>query len=71
MCGNAWEWTASDYEDYPGRKPPTSLAGTGLKVIRGGGYDAPPKNATTTYRGAIPPDRTPDKTGFRLARDVQ
>ncbi len=71
MCGNAWEWTASDYEDYPGRNPPTSLAGAGLKVIRGGGYDVSPKRATTTYRGAIPPDRTPDKTGFRLARDVQ
>ena len=71
MCGNAWEWTASDYEDYPGRKTPSSLAGAGLKVIRGGGYDVPPKRATTTYRGAIPPDRIPDKTGFRLARDVQ
>ncbi|MGH9854089.1 MAG: SUMF1/EgtB/PvdO family nonheme iron enzyme [Blastocatellia bacterium] len=71
MSGNAWEWTASDYEDYPGRKPPSALAGAGLKVIRGGSYDVPPKSATTTYRGAIPPDRTPDKTGFRLARDVQ
>jgi formylglycine-generating enzyme required for sulfatase activity len=71
MCGNAWEWTASDYEDYPGRKSPTALAGAGLKVIRGGGYDVSPKSATTTYRGAIPPDRVPDKTGFRLARDVQ
>jgi serine/threonine-protein kinase len=71
MTGNAWEWTASDYEDYPGRKTPTSLAGTGLKVIRGGAYDVPPKRATATYRGAIPPDRIPDKTGFRCARDAQ
>ncbi len=71
MCGNVWEWTSSDYEDYPGRKTPSSLAGAGLKVIRGGAYDVPPKRATATYRGAIPPDRIPDKTGFRCARDVQ
>jgi formylglycine-generating enzyme required for sulfatase activity len=71
MCGNAWEWTSSDFEDYPGRKIASSLAGAGLKVIRGGAYDVAPKRATTTYRGAIPPDRVPDKTGFRCARDAR
>jgi formylglycine-generating enzyme required for sulfatase activity len=71
MSGNVWEWTASDYQDYPGRKTPSSLASAGLKVIRGGAYDVPPKRATATYRGALSPDRIPDKTGFRLARDVQ
>ncbi len=71
MCGNVWEWTASDYTDYPGRRTPSLLAGAGLKVIRGGAYDVAPKRATTTYRGAIPPDRTPDRTGFRCARGAQ
>jgi serine/threonine-protein kinase len=71
MCGNAWEWTASDFEDYPGHKVASSLAGAGLKVIRGGAFDVAPKRATTTYRGAIPPDRIPDKTGFRCVRDAQ
>jgi serine/threonine-protein kinase len=71
MCGNVWEWTAGDYRDYPGRKTPSPLAGAGLKVIRGGAYDVSPKRATTTYRGAISPDRTLDKTGFRCARDAQ
>lgn len=71
MCGNAWEWTLSDFKDYPGRQVASSLAGAGLKVIRGGAYDVAAKRATTTYRGAIPPDRVPDKTGFRCARDAQ
>lgn len=71
MCGNVWEWTANDFKDYPGRKTASSLAGSGLKVIRGGAYDADLKNATTTYRGAVSPDRVYDKTGFRCARDAR
>ncbi|MGE0132639.1 MAG: SUMF1/EgtB/PvdO family nonheme iron enzyme [Blastocatellales bacterium] len=71
MCGNAWEWTSSDFKDYPGRKVASSLAGAGLKVIRGGAYDVAAKRATTTYRGGISPDRIPDKTGFRCVRDAQ
>jgi serine/threonine-protein kinase len=71
MCGNVWEWTASDFKDYPGRKIPSALAGAGLKVIRGGAYDSSPKNSTATYRGAVSPDRAFDKTGFRCARDAK
>jgi formylglycine-generating enzyme required for sulfatase activity len=71
MCGNVWEWTASDFEDYPGKKGASVLAEAKLKVIRGGAFNVEPKRATTTYRGAIPPDRVPDKTGFRCVRDVQ
>jgi formylglycine-generating enzyme required for sulfatase activity len=71
MCGNVWEWTASEFKDYPGRKIASSLAGAGLKVIRGGAYDVALKNATTTYRGALSPSRAYDKTGFRCARDAK
>ena len=71
MCGNVWEWTASDFEDYPGKKGSSILAEAKLKVIRGGAFDVAPKRATATYRGAISPDRVPDKTGFRCVRDVQ
>ncbi|MGH9751565.1 MAG: SUMF1/EgtB/PvdO family nonheme iron enzyme [Blastocatellia bacterium] len=71
MCGNVWEWTASDFKDYPGSKIPSALAGAGLKVIRGGAYDAIPKNSTTTYRGALSPDRPYPRTGFRCARDAK
>src|SRR5262245_50548932 len=71
LCGNAWEWTSSEFADYPGRKAASSLAGAGLKVIRGGAYDVAPRRATSTYRGAVPPDRAFDKTGFRCVREAQ
>jgi formylglycine-generating enzyme required for sulfatase activity len=71
MSGNVWEWTATDFKDYPGRKTASSFAGSGLKVIRGGAYDEDLKNATTTYRGAVSPDRAYNKTGFRCARDAR
>ena len=71
LCGNVWEWTSSEFVDYPDRKVASSLANAGLKVIRGGAYDVPPKRATSTYRGAVPPDRVFDKTGFRCVRDAQ
>jgi serine/threonine protein kinase/formylglycine-generating enzyme required for sulfatase activity len=80
MTGNAWEWTASDYKEYPGAatfSPPEGYKN--LKVIRGGSYDSSPKFATTTVRrawpatpGDAPPGQTPDysQTGFRLAKDA-
>jgi formylglycine-generating enzyme required for sulfatase activity len=71
MCGNVWEWTASDFKDYPGHKIHSPLADAGLKVIRGGAYDVDVKNVTTTYRGAVSPDRAYDNTGFRCARDAK
>ena len=74
MCGNVWEWTSSEfaaYPGYPGKKAASSLVGAGLKVIRGGAYNVIPRRATSTYRGAVPPDRVFDKTGFRCAREAK
>ncbi|MBO0858495.1 MAG: SUMF1/EgtB/PvdO family nonheme iron enzyme [Chloracidobacterium sp.] len=71
MSGNVWEWTASDFKDYPGHKIHSLLSGAGLKVIRGGAYDVDVKNVTTTYRGAVSPDRAYNNTGFRCARDAK
>jgi serine/threonine-protein kinase len=80
MSGNAWEWTASDFKEYPGGKVYAPPAGyKNLKVIRGGAYDSPPEFATATLRrpwpaarGDWPSDQTPtyNKTGFRLAKDA-
>ncbi|HKQ72701.1 MAG TPA: SUMF1/EgtB/PvdO family nonheme iron enzyme [Blastocatellia bacterium] len=70
LCGNAWEWTSSEFANYPGRKAASSLAGAGLKVIRGGAYNVAPQRATSTYRGAVPPNEVFDKTGFRCAREA-
>lgn len=80
MSGNAWEWTASDFKEYPGGKVSLPAGFKNLKVIRGGTYDSPPKFATATVRRPWPANRgdwpkgaTPqyNKTGFRLAQDVK
>ncbi len=80
MSGNAWEWTASEFKEYPGGKVTLPAGYKNLKVIRGGAYDSPPKFATATLRAPLPATRadwakgvSPDyvKTGFRLAQDVK
>jgi formylglycine-generating enzyme required for sulfatase activity len=72
MIGNAWEWTNSNLEAYPGGKLPSGLKLTGEeKVIRGGRYLTPAKEATTTFRGfvQVQGDRY-DETGFRCVLDI-
>jgi serine/threonine protein kinase/formylglycine-generating enzyme required for sulfatase activity len=80
MSGNAWEWTASEFKEYPNGvkfEPPPGYKN--LKVIRGGAYDSPPKFATATVRAPLPATRNDwmqgapvdyTKTGFRLAKDA-
>lgn len=79
MSGNAWEWTVSDFKEYPGGNKFNAPDGfKNLKVIRGGSYDSPPRSATATVRRPWPASRndwpsgeTPKYalTGFRLAKD--
>jgi formylglycine-generating enzyme required for sulfatase activity len=71
MVGNAWEWTASSLHAYPGGQLPSSLSGE-FKVIRGGSWRENQNQATTTYRGYLPPSGGKDysATGFRCAKDV-
>jgi serine/threonine-protein kinase len=80
MSGNAWEWTSSEFKEYPGGvtyPPPDGYKN--LKIIRGGAYDSPPEFATATVRVAYPASRNDwrqgvtidySKTGFRLAKDA-
>jgi serine/threonine-protein kinase len=80
MAGNAWEWTASDFKEYPGGAKFIVPEGyKNLKVIRGGSYDSLPKLVTATVRrpwpataSDCPPDKPPNyaQTGFRLAKDA-
>jgi gamma-glutamyl hercynylcysteine S-oxide synthase len=70
LCGNVWEWTASDLRSYQTQAviaPDLSII---RKVIRGGAYDVRNDRATTTYRGVVQADRVYPKTGFRCARDI-
>lgn len=72
MIGNAWEWTASDLDPYPGAKISDLPVGP-RKIIRGGSWakDDPP-DWTTTFRGFALPSGGKDysKIGFRCAKDA-
>lgn len=73
MIGNAWEWTASDWVQYPGGKLQYPTKGN-ERVIRGGSWESSQKYASGIYRSGI--ESINDKsgyetTGFRCAKDSQ
>jgi len=72
LVGNAWEWTASDMQVYPGGRLPANKPIVELKVIRGGSYESTKDNATTTYRTGWPSRSatTYDQTGFRCVQGI-
>jgi formylglycine-generating enzyme required for sulfatase activity len=71
MVGNAWEWTATSLQAYPGGQIPQQLP-LALKVIRGGTFESNENQATCTYRRGWPARdaKTYSQTGFRCAKDV-
>jgi formylglycine-generating enzyme required for sulfatase activity len=83
MLGNVWEWTASDYNAYPGGTIEMRPNYTNRKVIRGGSYDTVQSDVSATFRVGWPatrkdwPRSVPADypkylyTGFRLAQDVK
>jgi len=76
LIGDVWEWTASDFEPYPGFRafpyPEYSQVffGTGLKVLRGGSWAVAPVAARSTFRNWDLPIRRQIFAGFRCARDA-
>jgi serine/threonine-protein kinase len=67
MAGNVAEWTATDYQPYPGSP---AKPDEGNKVIRGGAFKAPAKEQTATDRFFYRPTKTFDYIGFRCAKDA-
>jgi gamma-glutamyl hercynylcysteine S-oxide synthase len=73
MVGDAWEWTASDFEAYPGfRAFPYSeyseiFFGDSFKVLRGGSWATRARVAGTTFRNWDFPQRRQIFCGFRCA----
>lgn len=70
MIGNVWEWTSSDVTLYPGSTVQGIEKYKGMKVFRGGAFDAKAKT-TAMYRGFDLPTKPFPKIGFRCAKDAQ
>jgi serine/threonine-protein kinase len=68
LIGNAWEWTATPWQPYPGGRltnPPHAAD----KVIRGGSWESPRDFVSTMVRSGW--RGIGDQTGFRCAMDIQ
>jgi len=70
MIGNVWEWTASDFNPYPGFKPGPYKEYSAPwfgdhKVLRGGCWTTRSRIIHNAYRNYYKPDRRDVWAGFR------
>jgi formylglycine-generating enzyme required for sulfatase activity len=75
MGGDAYEWTASLYEPYPGGSSAAPLParpfGKGMRVTRGSSWaDELPKVLRCAFRNPMPPGTRLPFLGLRLAADI-
>ena len=76
LVGNLWEWTATEFDGYPGFRahpyPEYSevFFRDGYRVLRGGSWATSARVATPTFRNWDLPRRRQIFCGVRLARDA-
>jgi iron(II)-dependent oxidoreductase len=76
MVGDAWEWTASRFEGYPGFAPfpyreySSVFFGGDHRVLRGGSWATSSRVARATFRNWDLPGRRQIFAGVRLANDA-
>lgn len=74
--GEAWQWTRSSYDPYPGFHPTPGATSeyngkfmVGQMVLRGSSRATPSSHARITYRNFFPPAARWQFAGLRLAKD--
>jgi gamma-glutamyl hercynylcysteine S-oxide synthase len=76
MLGDAWEWTSSGFEGYPGfrahpyREYSEVFFGGDWRVLRGGSWATCARVATPTFRNWDHPQRRQIFAGLRIASDA-
>ena len=76
LIGDVWEWTASEFDGYPGfraypyREYSEVFFGPAHKVLRGGAWASAPVAVRASFRNWDLPVRRQIFAGFRCARDA-
>ena len=74
MLGNVWEWTATQFDPYPGFKADAyqeysePVFGT-RKVLRGGAWASRGRMVNNMYRNYFTPERRDVFAGFRTCAE--